>query len=333
MELRKAQEMGGSTLLVSLPRTWSRQNHLKKGSILAVEVGVDGRLLVFPYRREEEEAQETTIAYPAEYLERLVNQVTGAYLLGYDLILIKGKNRITYDDRESVKKATRQLVGLEIVEEDATSITLQFLLEPATLNPKKVFRRMHLIVLGMLRDTITSLLEADKPLIRVVVERDDEVDRQYFLLVRLIRTAIMNLSLAAKYDLTPLDCLDYRVAAHVLEGIGDSSVAVAKTILNLPADTLDEELKRGLVEVREKVEAMQELAARSLLDRNPDDAGRAVELYRQLQGLIKRTETQVREKPATVVADLLDVTSRIEEVCTGLIDIADLTVPLYPAVR
>ena len=48
----------------------------------------------------------------------------------------------------------RGLVGMEIIEEDASKINMQFLLDTATLNPEKILKRMSSIALGMYDDAI-----------------------------------------------------------------------------------------------------------------------------------------------------------------------------------
>ena len=59
-----------------------------------------------------------------------------------------------------------------------------------------------------------------------VIERDVENNKFYFLLVRILRTIIQNPRLSEKIGITPIECLDYRLAASLIEGIGDACVQV-----------------------------------------------------------------------------------------------------------
>ena len=61
----------------------------------------------------------------------------------------------------------------------------------------------------MHRDAVTDLIEGDVHLAKNVVARDDEVNRLYFLLVRILRTFIQNPGLSEKLEILPIDCLDY----------------------------------------------------------------------------------------------------------------------------
>src|SRR5919205_150978 len=115
---RRLQKIG-SSILVSLPSQWIKSNNLRKGSIVSLDINVDNSLSLFPSGMDiEDEIKELTISYSSLSIDTLVNQVYGAYLLGYDLIRIKAISPISFEDADRIKKAIRKLVGLEIVEED-----------------------------------------------------------------------------------------------------------------------------------------------------------------------------------------------------------------------
>ena len=45
-ELRKVQQTPTGTFFVCVPRAWAKQNGLKKGALVSVDVTSDGKLLV-----------------------------------------------------------------------------------------------------------------------------------------------------------------------------------------------------------------------------------------------------------------------------------------------
>jgi len=331
MELRRAQEMGGGTLLVSLPKEWVLKNKLRKGSLLALEVTPGGSLMVFPATEVEKKPKEILLTYPAQYMRRLINQITGSYLLGFDIIRIVSRERIPYEDAQAMKRAIRQLVGLEIVEEDARSITAQFLLEPTNLDPEKAFRRMHLITMGMLRDAVQALMQGDVLLKKSVSERDDEVDRLYFLLVRLVRSASMDNKLAAKLKLTTLDCLDYRLSAYLLEAIGDSAEDIAKASTHPLEEVLGEAEKEAARNTVEKLAAMQESAVRAFLSKDPEEGRLVVQLYEEVVGEIAKLERSIGVNENTMM--LSKVASSFSKIARCDVDIADLAYPMYPLIK
>ena len=260
MEIRRVQEIGG-TCMVSLPKKWVRGLGIKKGSTLAIEMGREGALVIYPFRKERG-PKYVEIRYPLSSQSQLFNEMVAAYLSGYEVIKVKGVVRIDYRDREVIKDVARRLIGLEIVEEDATSITIQFLIEASSLNPKRLFTRMHVITRGMYTDAVSSIIDKDGELARVVIERDDEVDRLYFLLVRLLRSVALDPSLGVEVGLSPIDCLDYRVASGILEGVGDLSVQLAELW------DVNIKNKEVLKKVVSELGFMQERAVNSFLEKS-----------------------------------------------------------------
>jgi phosphate uptake regulator len=228
MDTRKVLEMGGGTVLISLPKEWARRNKVARGASVLVEEISPGRLMVSPVGPDAQPEKTTSIEYPRENLSHVINDLTGAYLIGSNVIRIEGRQIISREDRERIKSMARRLVGLEIMDEDSKSLTLQFLPEPSTLDPEKIVRRMGSLTRGMLRDAREALREEDPKLLSIIAERDDEVDRLYFLLVRAIRSATIDPDLAERYGLTPVECLDYRVLASFLEGLGDTIAEFSK---------------------------------------------------------------------------------------------------------
>src|SRR5207245_10608711 len=87
--------------------------------------------------------KEVEVEDPREDLTYVINDVTGAYLLGYDIIRVQGRTVMTREDRERLKSTIGRLIGLEIIEEDSKKITLQFLLEPTGRPPERIARGLR----------------------------------------------------------------------------------------------------------------------------------------------------------------------------------------------
>ncbi|MGH9910240.1 MAG: PhoU domain-containing protein [Nitrososphaerales archaeon] len=317
--VRRLQKIGSSAL-VSLPREWIKHNKLDKGNTVVVEVGRDNSIIVYPSGTEEEEAKEIVIQYPSKYAEAIVNEITGAYLLGYDIIKVKGNLQVSYDDREMIKEVIGKLVGMEIVDEDAYNITAQFLLDATTLDPAKILYRMSSIVSGMYKDTLASFTDKDPNLLKIIARRDDEVDRQYFFLVRLIRSAIMNPKLASKLGLSNIDILDYRIAANLFESAGDATVELAKAITNT------EQLKKSsdLKKAGELIEIIHDTALSAFARKNRVDSIKAMKMYAEFSDLIDLAK---RNAPA----DTLNVIYEMDKIARCWIDVVDLVKPIPSA--
>ncbi len=223
-----------------LPKVWAEQNGLEKGAILALSETGDGKLVVDTKYGAEPSPRVATLR-PGSYLGR---EIIGTYLLGFDVIKVEGKERISFDVREVVKNTVSHLVGLEIVEEDYAGIVLQCLLEPSSFPPEKILRRGYTIAASMHRDVAKAFVDGDIPLAKSVMARDYEGNRLYFLLVRILRTIVQNPRLSEKLGVSPIECLDYRLAASLVEAIGDECVRVSMKTVELGGGKLDESLRK-----------------------------------------------------------------------------------------
>ncbi len=323
---RRLQKIG-SSILVSLPTEWIKSNKLRKGSIVPVDVNRDNTLSIFPSESEAENSKEATIQYSPASMDSLVNQVYGAYLLGYDVIRVRAAGAISYEDAERFKQAMRKLVGLEIVEEDGRNITSQFLLDPNTLDAEKILRRLNSLVAGMFRETIEAIRARQNTVRKSIDARDDEVDRQYFLLVRLIRSAMMNQRLAGKLNLSNIDILDYRIAANLLEGAGDYIVDLASLQNFSHIDFVDRFVQAG-----ELVEKMQEKAVAAYTSKNRSESVAVLNLYgkfREEMNSIKDVSATAKGRSTESTVAALNLTYSMDRIAKCWVDVADLVKPVH----
>ncbi len=315
------QETGG-TFLISLPKKWARANGLEKGSLLRIDERHDGSLTILPHF-ESKKPLETIVLLPSAHLQR---DLIGRYLLGYDLIRIASKDMISLSDRDRVKSIVSRLIGLEIMEEDAYRIVIQCLLEPSSLIPDMVLRREYTIALSMYKDATTAILKRDRQLARVVSDRDDEVDRLYFLLVRLLRSAVQNPSLGGALEITPIECLDYRITANLVESVGDSSVEIANQTLSSQAINLSPNQTEPLSAISRKVEETFDTAMKGLFLRNVDLAEQATREHNETLRLLKDFEERTAQSMKTGISAFSIVVSEISKISHSAVDIADLVI-------
>lgn len=321
---RRLQKIG-SSIHISLPSQWIKSNNLKKGSIVPVDINRDNSISIFPSDDKADEAKEVTIPYSLVAMDTLVNQVYGAYLLGYDVIRIKGNSPISFEDSDRVKKAMRKLVGLEIVDEDGFHISAQFLLDANTLDAEKILRRMSAIVAGMYRDLLDAIKLKENSIRRVNSGRDDEVDRQYFLLVRLIRSAMMDQRLAGKLNLSNIDILDYRIAANLLESAGDYIVDLAGTIQDLSRiKVVDEIAEAGAL-----VEKMQEKSVAAFVNKNRAESNIVVKTYDKFNEILNSIKGGAESKNPESAIAVLNLTYSMDKIARCWVDVADLVKPVH----
>jgi phosphate uptake regulator len=320
--IRRLQRIG-SSILVSLPKEWIIANNLDKSSQVELETGQD--TISISANKEMRPTKELVISYPLPKDENIVADITGAYLLGYDIIQITSKSIIPGEDREKIRNSMRRLVGMEIIEEDASHINMQFLLDATTLNPEKILKRMSSIALGMYDDVSNGLILNDKSNLQTLSKRDVEVNRQYFLLVRLIRSTLVDKRLANVFNLENIDILDYRIAANLLENAGDTIVELANFIYN--SSLSNDHLKK----IFDVVKNFNDLAEKSIDAFTKPDRRLAIEaisLHKKYQENLSKLRSTIGNKKQIPI-DLLDLVYMFERIAKSWADVADLVKPIY----
>jgi phosphate uptake regulator len=323
MELRKIQRTSGGTFFVCLPKDWAERNGLDRGSVVSITETSDGPLVINP-KYNAERAPQVAMVKPSPFLDRVIVE---KYLLGYDIIQVQAKDRISPLDRERVKQASSRLVGLEIVEEDHSKIVMQCLLEPSTFPPQKILRREYSIVSGVHRDAVTALLEGDLQLAKNVVARDNEVNRLYFLLVRVLRTVIQNPGLSEKLGILPIDCLDYRLAASLVESIGDHSASIGETAIKLSGARIPDKFSKLILQLHKVAYESHEAAIKAVFSHAVSVAESVRSEKEKIKALFQEVETAIRDLPAEMGRHLLAVASSISRIYDNSLDIADLVMP------
>jgi phosphate uptake regulator len=258
------------------------------------------------------------------YLSR---EIIGKYLLGFDIIRVESKNRVSFEVRDTVKVAVDRLIGLEIVEEDYSSIVLQCLLEPSGFPPEKILRRGYAIAAGMHRDVVNALVDGDVQLAKSVVARDNEGNRLYFLLVRILRTIVQNPSLSEKLGVTPIECLDYRLVASLVEAIGDECVRVAQKTTELKGLKLAEDLRKLFVDFHLACFGAHESALNAFLAGEMAAAEDVRRMREKMEKTFASIEKVARAQSLDVVPQVLAVASFLRQIYEHSVDIADLVIP------
>jgi phosphate uptake regulator len=321
LELRKVQETSDGTYFITLPKRWAKRFNVYKGSLVYVHERENGAIMVTPYSVPEREVK-AVVLEPSPIIERLIG---GNYLLGADVIEVRSDKVISSEMRDRVKRILKRFVGLEIVEEDSRKIVIQCLLEPSMLMPEKVLRRIHLISSEMEKDAVESLLSRDAELAETVVERDEEVDRLYFLMVRLVRAAISQPSLGERLSLTPIECLDYRLLAGLLEHFADHAASIGAIAASSLQHGLQGEPEETLRRIGESIYSSYNEAFAAFLKRDLPLAESTAKKCRGLKEELARFEEHLLQLGREAREKLTSAVIALNSMCEICVDIADLT--------
>lgn len=236
METRKVQQVGFSTLIVSLPRGWVKEVGLKRGDVVTFNREEDGALRVYPgVEREKEELVRCVVNTDLCKEPRLLTRViTAAYLLGRDTIQVQAKGELSPEHLDEIRNTIRRLTGLGIIEQTLKQVVLHNFVDPTKYSIYGMMRRHHIILSSMITATLQALTEQRAELAREALRMEDEGDQLYWLIIRQLFLAFYDKVMAKKIAIEhPQHVLGNRVVAKGLEEMADYAETMAKETLKL----------------------------------------------------------------------------------------------------
>ncbi|MEM1909052.1 MAG: phosphate uptake regulator PhoU [Thermofilaceae archaeon] len=180
--VRRVQQVGYSTLAIALPKKWAVRVGLGKGSKVAIEELPDGSLLVKPGGVGGSAGGRVVaeLNLPDGSEAEVERGIIALYEAGYDVMRVTAPNSAL----RAVHRIVRRLSGVEVISECTGSVTLGVVLDHASLSFERILSRMAELVQLSLDDLAAYSKGGSVELLGRVVERDDELDKFYFLLVR-----------------------------------------------------------------------------------------------------------------------------------------------------
>jgi phosphate uptake regulator len=315
MELRKIQVTGGSTHVVSLPKKWVDRTGLGRSDTVAIHEEPDGSLLLIPHSEGRPQSRTLTVQLPDNPSEEeVVRRLVGAYLAGADEIHIRSAHKMDPKVRQAIRDITRDLVGVEILEESANAMVLQDLVGVADMDLRKTLTRMQRIARIMFDDAVAALQGRDAAGASHVAQRDDELDRLLWMVSKQMHALLERPRLAAKLSVRPAEALNLFLAARALERMGDHAAKMGTNIAALEGHSLPKPVVESLVQQANTVRTMWDDAFASL--KRPDfaqasaaaDRGEAAGAWRvRFPNLVRGLDHET-VGPLTLIADSIDRT-------------------------
>ncbi len=319
MELRRLQVTGGGTYIISLPKKWIKRYNLKKGDTLGVEERDKGIFLTPQMQK----IKKSAVINLSRNVRR---EITAKYMCGYDTLRIVSDTGIDHSYRKIISETLKTLSGYEIVDEKTKEITICNLLDPSELPTKKAMRRAFFVARSMQKDFLEAFLNNDPELAEDVIQRDSEVDRLYFLIVRQLRTAIMDTGFAEKIDVTPLECLDLRIVAKNIEQIADNIEINCVNFKEIDYNSLNSEIFENVKRMSSLLIKIFQDSWEALEKKDFQKADRVLGIKKDVDALKKKLDENVLElmgKNSIYMGNIIENFAKIGELG---IDVADIVI-------
>lgn len=237
MYTRKLVKAGPSSHTIALPKEWISKNNLKKGDIVYV-ADADNKLVLSPKETTEQPlvTREKLIEVDNKTIETIQREITSAYLNNYSLITLSGASII--EKAKAIREVVHNFVALEITEQSSKKISAKDFLNLNEISIDKTVKRIDMMIRTMFEDLFadkSSKLQASIDL------RDEDINRLYFLLVRLLKNSLVEQKIAKQLALANKEILSYWQIVHDLENIADC-IKKANEIITTSAQSTRKEI-------------------------------------------------------------------------------------------
>lgn len=288
-ELRKIQITGGATYTVSIPKKWIKQLGLEAGDFVVLTFNESGSITIYPKDIREPVKEAIMSISENDDIDKVIREFVAYYVLGYDRIMVKfGPNTIKH--RMSLKKVIKnKLIGMELLEETTSYMIIQSLVKKAEITIPKAVERLGIIVSFMIDDAIKALIDGDKTLAESVIERDNDVDRLYYFIVRNLMLIASRPNLIKEFGLTSLkECLGFRLIIKSIERAGDHATRIAYVARELGKRACDD-VCDILLEMKDLAKKIFENAVNALIYKDLEKAHYVYKMVNEMHSMEKQS--------------------------------------------
>ncbi|RLI22391.1 hypothetical protein DRO54_01275 [Candidatus Bathyarchaeota archaeon] len=333
MEQRKIMSLGRSSLVISLPKYWVQLNELKQGDVVSVAMNRDRSLVIFPGAKKEEEVEKITLHVGEDdKLLHVIRSIIACYLNGYSDIKLVSSKFFRATQQKAIRDAVKKLY-MRIMEADAKQMRITTLVDESKASIETGIKRMYALSSSMCKDVLLALKNNDVELAKTVYTLDDEVDNFSFLLLRLVRKAATNPTLANQLKLDALDCLDFQTFIHRIEQIADQAANIAKSIILLhgKGKKISEQILDKLYLAGTTALELYEKAVNSLLSKDVKTSEEVIESEVELEKLDQEIAALafLKEKSTAVICACCSIRDSILRIAGFAADIAEIAIDRF----
>ena len=311
MDLRKLQLTGGSSLTVTLPKEWVSHADLGAGDVVGFVPQQDGSLAIYPHARMEAHQTRYVLDVTSDEPEGVFRGIVAAYLAGFGVIVVKGKKPLGANVRRAVRQAAKRIIGLEVTDEDAHGVTLQDFLDPKEFHIDKGLRRMQALTRTMQDDALRAFREELDDMRASFGDRDDEVDRLYWMINKQYHAILRDPSYAQKMGLNASQALNYLMTARLIERTADHALRIAENVAALRKDDVAAKLETKIEKHARKAVA---LFADSLATFHKQDAEAANAIIEEARAFRSAQDSLTRESLSLAGESILHVALALESI-------------------
>ena len=320
---RKVQQLGSSTLAVSLPADWTREQEVEKGDELVLQPDeIGGSLLLVPDQPSTADTIAKIDAGPLDpkTLERAIHT---QYVLGRQLIHIQSEEPIDTALLSAVDTVENQLMGLGVVERSRTHIDIRCSVAPGDFELPKLLDRLWRTEAVIREEAIEAFLKADRAGADRALHHEAQAEKLFYLFLRLIFATYRNPHLNRTMGLeTGFPLIGYRSVAQDVMLMIRCGCRIANSV---EKDTLDDATVDRFRTVTDQLDEAIHAARAAVTNPTNEFSERARESIEVLDSEIGQTqqflETE-RPEPVLVLQRTLSACNEMSIYATDTLEVA-----------
>ncbi|MHC1565977.1 MAG: PhoU domain-containing protein [Candidatus Syntropharchaeales archaeon] len=327
MEIRKVQVTGGSSYIISLPKTWIDSLNIKKNDPLGIITKQDGTLIITPSIIEDEGQKLKLFMIDATYEpDLLFRSLIGAYIAGYKMIKVVSQDDMPASLRRAVKGFCQITIGPEVIEETASTIITKDLLNPSEMPFERTIQRMFIIVKSMYMDVISAFVDRDLSLAEDVIKNDNEIDRLHWLVMRQANLISQDIKVAEKMKTTLWSASHYTKIGKLFERIADHTCRMAKNVIDLGDEKINQGILLGIVDASDHAIDILTASVDAFSDKKIEASNDVIEKGKDLIEECEKVTDQILEKQSRVALPLNSIVESIRRIGEYSTDLSEYVI-------
>lgn len=339
--VRKLQQTKMGTFLVSLPKEWVNQNNLRSSADVGLIWEKDGSLVI-PAQIDKKGHAKCAIVHVSheDNLKSIFRIFTSTYLVGFDKIRIIAKEGILDEkQRDSIRRIVGdRLIGPEVTNDSRSELAYRIVVDFKSLPLEDAMKQACEIVTTMFESSLELLKEVGteantvKERAEWIANRDNQVDRYYRYVIRLLKAAVDDVAVRDALKLpTGRHCLGYRLIIKSIERIGDHWAKVCHVI----RESLEKKVPIEILQqIDQKSQASMKAFRRAMRCLFEEDFEGANEVVDEAESIVKWERAfaekifELHEMTARELSGLRTIAESVKRSAEYSSDIADIVLNL-----
>lgn len=324
---RKVQQFGSSTLAITLPAGWAREQGVTKGDELRIQRDENsGSLLLVPDR---DAALGTAATIDAASLtpQALERAILSHYILGRNLIRIEREAGFPGELLETIETTERDLMGLGKIEQSRTRVDIRCSVAPSDFELPTLLARLWRTEAMIRQESIEAFLDGDVERAERAVRRDTQAEKLFHLFLRLLFATYRNPKLNETMGIdTGFPLIGYRSVAQDVMLMTDCSCRIVQ-LVDYEGE-IDGEPKRIFRDIADALETAVDGTHNAVIDPTAEAAETANEAIDELRRRIDEGQAYLEDERPNPILELQRLLSTVDQIGRHAADSAEVATHL-----